>query len=69
VKEIVPTPPAIVQNEFESIRSLFAKNVMPTYARFELALSHGTGSYVFDVAGRRYLDLGGGIAVNCSLKN
>jgi acetylornithine/N-succinyldiaminopimelate aminotransferase len=65
VKEIVPTPPAIVQNEFESIRNLFAKNVMPTYARFDLALSHGAGSYVFDVAGRRYLDLGGGIAVNC----
>ena len=65
MKEIVPTPPAIVQNEFESIRNLFAKNVMPTYARFDLALSHGVGSYVFDVAGRRYLDLGGGIAVNC----
>jgi len=28
-------------------------------------LSHGAGSYVFDVAGKRYLDLGGGIAVNC----
>ena len=65
MKEIVPTPPAIVHNEFESIRNLFAKNVIPTYARFELALSHGVGSYVFDAAGRRYLDLGGGIAVNC----
>jgi predicted acetylornithine/succinylornithine family transaminase len=30
-----------------------------------LALSHGNGSYAFDVAGKRYLDLGGGIAVNC----
>ncbi|MGH8022684.1 MAG: aspartate aminotransferase family protein, partial [Limisphaerales bacterium] len=29
------------------------------------ALTHGSGSYVFDVAGRRYLDIGGGIAVNC----
>ncbi len=38
---------------------------MPNYARFDLALSHGSGSYVFDVAGRRYLDLGGGVAVNC----
>jgi acetylornithine/succinyldiaminopimelate/putrescine aminotransferase len=26
-------------------------------------LSHGSGSYVYDVSGRRYLDLGGGIAV------
>src|SRR5439155_383081 len=32
---------------------------------FELALSHGSGSYLYDVAGRRYLDLGAGIAVCC----
>src|SRR5580693_4587208 len=57
--------PAIVQNQFESVRDLFAKNVVPSYGRFDLALSHGMGSYVFDVAGKRYLDLGGGIAVNC----
>ena len=65
VKEIVPEPPAIVRNAFESVRDLFAKNVVPSYGRFDLALSHGAGSYVYDVAGRRYLDLGGGIAVNC----
>lgn len=65
VKEIVPEPPAIVRNAFESVRDLFAKNVVPSYGRFDLALSHGAGSYVFDVAGGRYLDLGGGIAVNC----
>jgi acetylornithine aminotransferase/acetylornithine/N-succinyldiaminopimelate aminotransferase len=65
MKEIVPTPPAIVRNDYESIRELFTKNVVPSYGRFELVLSHGAGSYVFDVAGRRYLDLGGGIAVNC----
>jgi acetylornithine/N-succinyldiaminopimelate aminotransferase len=65
VKEIVPAPPAIVRNDFESVRDLFSRNVVPNYARFDLALSHGSGSYVFDVAGRRYLDLGGGVAVNC----
>ena len=64
MKDIVP-PPAIVQNQFESIRELFAKNVVPSYGRFELVLSHGAGSYVFDVAGKRYLDLGTGIAVCC----
>jgi len=64
MKEMVP-PPAIVRNDYESIRELFAKNVVPSYGRFELALSHGTGSYVFDVAGKRYLDLGSGIAVCC----
>ena len=65
MKEIVPTPPPIVRNDYESIRELFAKNVVPSYGRFELVLSHGHGSYVFDVAGKRYLDLGSGIAVCC----
>ncbi len=65
MKEIVPAPPAIVRNDYESVRELFTKNVVPSYGRFDLVLSHGAGSYVFDVAGKRYLDLGGGIAVNC----
>jgi acetylornithine aminotransferase/acetylornithine/N-succinyldiaminopimelate aminotransferase len=64
MKEIVP--PAIVRNQFESVRELFSKNVVPSYGRFDLAFSHGVGSYIFDVAGKRYLDLGSGIAV-CSL--
>jgi predicted acetylornithine/succinylornithine family transaminase len=65
MKEIFPTPPAIVRNDYESVRELFTKNVVPSYGRFDLVLSHGAGSYVFDVVGKRYLDLGGGIAVNC----
>jgi acetylornithine aminotransferase/acetylornithine/N-succinyldiaminopimelate aminotransferase len=65
MKEIVPAPPAIVRNDYESIRELFTKNVVPSYGRFELVLSHGAGSYVFDVTGKRYLDLGSGIAVCC----
>jgi acetylornithine/N-succinyldiaminopimelate aminotransferase len=63
MKENVST--TIVQNQFETVRELFTKNVVPSYGRFDLAFSHGTGSYVFDVAGRRYLDLGAGIAVCC----
>jgi len=67
MKEIVPqSPPPIVRNQYETVRSLFTKNVIPSYGRFELALSHGDGSHLFDVNGCRYLDLGGGIAV-CSL--
>jgi len=65
VKEIVPPPPAIVRNDLAAIQSLFQKNVVPSYARFDVALSHGTGSHLYDVAGRRYLDLGAGIAVCC----
>ena len=66
MKEIVPQPPALVQNELASIQALFQAHVVPSYTRFNLAFSHGAGSFLWDVAGRRYLDLGGGIAV-CSL--
>ena len=53
-------------DRLSDIRKLYRDNVVPTYARFDLALDHGEGSYVYDVAGKRYLDLGGGIAV-CAL--
>jgi len=66
MKEIVPAPPPIVRNQFETIRELFNKNVVPSYGRFDIAFSRGAGSYLFDVNGRRFLDLGGGIAV-CAL--
>ena len=65
MKEIVPPPP-IVHNQFETVRELFNSYVVPSYGRFELAFSHGAGSHLWDVHGRRYLDLGGGIAV-CAL--
>jgi acetylornithine aminotransferase/acetylornithine/N-succinyldiaminopimelate aminotransferase len=63
MKEIVPSPPPIVRNDVAAVQALFQKNVVPSYGRFDLAFSHGSGSYVYDVAGKRYLDLGGGIAV------
>src|SRR5438270_12181266 len=66
MKEIVPSPPAVVRNDTARIQALFQQNVVPSYGRFEIVLSHGAGSYVYDVTGKRYLDLGGGIAV-CSL--
>jgi acetylornithine aminotransferase/acetylornithine/N-succinyldiaminopimelate aminotransferase len=66
MKEIVPpSPPPVVHNQSESVRELFNKNIVPSYGRFELVFSHGAGSYLFDVAGKRYLDLGAGIAVCC----
>src|SRR5437868_1467342 len=67
MKEVLPVPAsAIVQNETKRIRELFEQNVVPSYARFDLVLERGEGNYVWDVDGRRYLDLAGGIAV-CSL--
>ncbi len=50
----------------EEVKALFAHYVAPSYGRFDLVLDHGRGSELWDVAGKRYLDLGTGIAV-CSL--
>ena len=66
MKEIVPTPTPIVHNEQQAVLGLFQKYVVPSYGRFELVLARGQGSHLWDVNGKRYLDLGGGIAV-CSL--
>ena len=39
-------------------------HVMKTYGRLPIALSHGSGCFVWDTEGKRYLDGLGGIAVN-----
>src|SRR5947208_12513623 len=65
MKEIAPSPPAIVRNDIAAVQALFQQNVVPSYGRFDIVLSHGAGSYLYDIKGKRYLDLGGGIAVNC----
>lgn len=66
MKDILPTPPGIVHNQHARVQEIFSKNVMPTYARFDLVFERGRGAHLWDVNGRRYLDLAGGIAV-CSL--
>ncbi len=38
--------------------------LMPNYNRADLAFEHGEGAYLFDTAGRRYLDFGAGIATS-----
>jgi predicted acetylornithine/succinylornithine family transaminase len=38
--------------------------LMPTYRRAPVAFSHGEGTWLFDLDGRRYLDFIGGIAVS-----
>lgn len=37
--------------------------VMPTYARADVVFERGEGAYLFDTAGRRYLDFVSGVAV------
>ena len=49
----------------QEIKDRFKQFVAPTYGRFPITLDHGEGAYVWDTDGKRYLDLGGGIAVNC----
>ncbi len=38
--------------------------IAPTYKRFPVEIVSGSGSYAFDSEGKRYIDLGSGIAVN-----
>ena len=39
-------------------------SVLPTYNRAPLSFVKGEGSWLIEAAGRRFLDLGAGIAVN-----
>jgi acetylornithine aminotransferase/acetylornithine/N-succinyldiaminopimelate aminotransferase len=66
MREIAPAPPPLIRNESAQVRELFNRHVIPSYGRFDLEFTRGQGSYLWDRGGRRYLDLGGGIAV-CSL--
>lgn len=50
---------------FAELRELYERFVVPSYGRFPLAFVRGEGSWLYDTEGRRYLDLGGGIAVCC----
>ncbi len=42
----------------------YAASLLPVFGAPQLVLSHGSGCYVVDVDGKRYLDLLAGIAVN-----
>ena len=48
----------------EKVPASAEPHVMKTYGRLPIALSHGQGCWVWDTAGRKYLDGLGGIAVN-----
>ena len=48
----------------EQIQALESQYVLQNYARYPLALHRGRGCYVYDPAGKRYLDLLAGIGVN-----
>ncbi len=41
-----------------------ARYLVQTYVRPARVFTHGEGAYLFDAAGKRYLDFAAGIAVN-----
>lgn len=47
-----------------AVQRQFRQRVIPTYGRFDIVLTRGQGAYVWDDQGRRYLDVGAGIAVS-----
>ncbi len=49
--------------QHSEIKQLFDDYVAPTYGRFDLSFERGEGSQLWSAEGRRYLDLGTGIAV------
>jgi predicted acetylornithine/succinylornithine family transaminase len=49
---------------FQQIVHREQQYLVHTYARYPLAIARGKGVFVYDVAGRRYLDLVGGLGVN-----
>lgn len=55
---------ADIQLKPEEIQALEEKYLFATYKRAALFCSHGSGAYVYDLSGRRYLDFLAGISVN-----
>jgi acetylornithine/N-succinyldiaminopimelate aminotransferase len=48
----------------EEIQALEERYLFATYKRSELFCSHGSGVYIYDLSGKRYLDFLAGISVN-----
>lgn len=51
-------------SSYEEIVAREQRYLVHTYARYPLAIAKGKGVFVYDVEGRRYLDLVGGLGVN-----
>ena len=50
---------------YQELKAEENKYVMNTYGRFPIAFDHGEGATVWDVEGKKYIDLASGIGVNC----
>jgi predicted acetylornithine/succinylornithine family transaminase len=57
-------PAAIVaRSAVAEAQHLLATYAVPNYGRLDLVPDHGSGAWLWDAAGRKYLDFGGGVAV------
>jgi predicted acetylornithine/succinylornithine family transaminase len=50
--------------DFETVKRMDQANVMQTYRREEVCFSRGKGARLWDLSGKEYLDMAGGVAVN-----
>lgn len=50
---------------YNELKQQESRYVMNTYGRFPIALDHGEGAQLWDVEGKRYIDLTSGIGVCC----
>src|SRR5436309_15900964 len=57
-------PPPVLDASAQAVMDLEREYLLQNYARYPLVLARGKGCYVYDVAGRRYLDFLSGIGVN-----
>ncbi|MBM6403693.1 acetylornithine transaminase [Phycicoccus sp. CSK15P-2] len=57
-----PAPTATPHTE--ALLGRYERSLLGVFGRPQLVLEHGEGAWVWDVDGRRYLDLVGGLAVN-----
>src|SRR5438477_12034478 len=57
-------PPPAVDDSAQATMDLEREYVLQNYAQYPLVLARGKGCYVYDLEGRRYLDMIAGIGVN-----
>ena len=57
-------PPPLSEVSAQAVQDLEQQYLVQNYSRYPLALERGKGCYVYDLAGKRYLDFLAGIGVN-----
>src|ERR1035438_4703408 len=57
-------PPPVVDASAQAVMDLESEYLLQNYARYPLVLARGKGCYLYDLAGKRYLDFISGIGVN-----